>query len=126
MTKRERDDLSILSVINPEGHILSTMNTILINLQRPGSTIVAGYRQWRKYNRHVLKGELGISIWVPTNAPKEDDEEIPDRIQFSLTVVFDVAQTEECSKKGLPSDSNSLLSLTSTTEEPLHIAIHNS
>jgi len=106
MTEEERNDLSNLSVINPEGHVLSPINCSLINLQRPGCTIVAGYRQWSRYNRYVRHGERGISIWIPLNVPKEDDEEMPDRIMFSSTVVFDVVQTEEFSKEDAPRDAD--------------------
>jgi hypothetical protein len=104
MGEEERNDLSSHTVINPEGHVLSPVNTILINMQRPGCTVVGGFYQWKKFNRHVLKGEVGISIWVPTNAPKDEEEEMPDRILFSLTVVFDITQTEENISDEAPDD----------------------
>jgi hypothetical protein len=94
MNEVDRNEFSSVSICNPDGHILSSVNTILINLQRPGCTIVAGYQQWKRYHRYVIRGESGISIWIPTNAPKSDDEESPDRILFSTQTVFDISQTE--------------------------------
>ena len=95
LNEDQRNELSASMIANPEGHTLSPGNTVLINMQRPGCSIVAGYRQWKHYDRHVNKGERGISIWIPTNAPKDDDEPLPDRILFSSTSVFDITQTEK-------------------------------
>ena len=46
-------------------HRYSYGNTILITLQKPDATIVAGFRKWKKMERHVKKGEHGIAILVP-------------------------------------------------------------
>src|SRR5438105_4790317 len=46
-------------------HRYSFSNTLLILLQRPESTQVAGFRAWQKLNRFVKKGEKGIRIVVP-------------------------------------------------------------
>lgn len=44
-------------------HRYSFNNTLLIAMQRPGATLVAGYSAWeKKFNRHVMKGEKGIRI----------------------------------------------------------------
>ena len=44
----------------------STNNTILISMQRPEATLVAGYEAWKKnFNRQVKKGEKGIKIFAP-------------------------------------------------------------
>ena len=41
-------------------HNYSFNNTLLIALQRPDATLVAGYQAWqRNFNRHVNKGERG-------------------------------------------------------------------
>ena len=40
-------------------------NIILIMMQRPNATFVAGYTAWRKMNRYVRKGEQGIGILCP-------------------------------------------------------------
>ena len=44
----------------------STNNTVLISMQRPDATLVAGYEAWRRnFNRQVKKGEKGIKIFAP-------------------------------------------------------------
>jgi antirestriction factor ArdC-like protein len=40
----------------------SFTNIMLIAAQRPGATLVAGYREWQARGRHVTKGEPGIQI----------------------------------------------------------------
>ena len=55
-------------------HNYSFNNTLLIALQRPDATLVAGYQAWQKnFNRHVNKGERGIRILAP--APYKIKEE---------------------------------------------------
>lgn len=98
-------------------HHYSFNNTLLIALQRPDATLVAGYRAWeKKFNRHVMKGEKGIQIIAP--APireKQEQEKIdPDTGEvvlrddgqpeteevtvtiprFKVSTVFDVSQTD--------------------------------
>ena len=47
-------------------HNYSVNNTLLIALQRPDASLVAGYQAWQKnFNRHVNKGEKGIRILAP-------------------------------------------------------------
>ena len=78
-------------------HQYSFHNCMLIAMQRPDATKVAGYRTWEKLGRHVKKGERGIAIFAPCKLRrKEPDEETePDWILFFKTVhVFDVSQTE--------------------------------
>ena len=42
-------------------HNYSFNNTLLIAMQRPDATLVAGYNAWKnKFNRYVKKGEKGI------------------------------------------------------------------
>lgn len=55
-------------------HNYSVNNSLLIELQRPDATLVAGYQAWQKnFNRHVKKGERGIRILAP--APYKIKEE---------------------------------------------------
>ena len=55
-------------------HNYSVNNTLLIALQRPDASLVAGYQAWQKnFNRHVNKGERGIRILAP--APYKIKEE---------------------------------------------------
>ena len=47
-------------------HNYSFNNTLLIALQRPDASLVAGYQAWQKnFNRHVKRGEKGIRILAP-------------------------------------------------------------
>jgi antirestriction protein ArdC len=43
----------------------SANNVLLITVQRPDATRVAGYQAWRAMGRHVRKGETGIAILAP-------------------------------------------------------------
>ena len=98
-------------------HRYSVNNTMLIYMQRPDATLVAGYNKWRnQFERHVKRGEHGITIIAPTPFKKKIEEqkldpdtkapvldaegkviieekevEIP---LFRPVKVFDVAQTE--------------------------------
>jgi hypothetical protein len=45
-------------------------NQILIMLQRPGATRVAGFVTWKELGRHVKWGEKGIAILAPCLPPK--------------------------------------------------------
>ena len=48
-------------------HTYSTRNTLLIHMQKPGATHVAGFRAWpTKFKRHVKAGEKAIKILAPT------------------------------------------------------------
>ena len=43
----------------------SVNNQMLIRLQRPNATKVAGYNKWQQFERHVKRGEHGITIIAP-------------------------------------------------------------
>ena len=98
-------------------HNYSFNNTLLIALQRPDATLVAGYQTWqKKFQRHVKRGEKGIKIIAPVpvkekrEIEKVDEEtqeivigedgqpetEVVERIlpRFRVTTVFDVSQTD--------------------------------
>ena len=48
-------------------HRYSVNNTMLIYMQRPDATLVAGFNKWKnQFERHVKKGEHGITIIAPT------------------------------------------------------------
>ena len=54
-------------------HRYSVNNTMLIYMQRPDATLVAGFNKWKnQFERHVKKGEHGITIIAPTPYKKED------------------------------------------------------
>lgn len=83
---------------NPEGHLLSRRNMMLLYLQAEDKplSIVAGFQQWKKYNRYVKKGEHGYLIAVPANIKKSEAEHEPeDPEYFIYKSVFDISQTTE-------------------------------
>ena len=52
-------------------HKYSVNNTMLIYVQKPDVTLVAGFNKWRdQFERNVLKGEKGIKIIAPTPTRK--------------------------------------------------------
>ncbi len=76
-------------------HKYSWNNTMLIAMQCPSATQVAGYQSWKKLNRQVRKGEHGIMIIAPCPYSKENDNgETEDGVFFRAVHVFDIAQTD--------------------------------
>ncbi len=81
-------------------HKYSLHNVMLIVLQKPAATHVAGFHTWRKLGRHVRKGEKGITILAPIlrrqktseNGTEENSEEVI--LGYRTRAVFDVSQTE--------------------------------
>ncbi len=77
----------------------SVSNQLLIAVQRPEATRVAGFRTWLTLGRHVRKGEKGIAILAPMllrqNSIDAEDETPTRRLAgFRTVFVFDVGQTE--------------------------------
>lgn len=86
----------------------SASNTLLIYMQRPDASRVAGYGDWQKnFKRHVKRGEHGIKILAPCPYKQKVEREQtgPDgravtvteevtRAAFKPVTVFDVSQTE--------------------------------
>ena len=57
-------------------HRYSVNNTMLIYMQRPDATLVAGYNKWKnQFSRHVKRGEHGITIISPTPYKKKIEEQ---------------------------------------------------
>jgi hypothetical protein len=73
-------------------------NTLLIALQRPDATQVAGFHAWLRMGRHVRKGEKGIAILAPIlrRVRVKDDETVivGSPSAFRVTHVFDIRQTD--------------------------------
>ena len=79
-------------------------NCILIAMQRPDATQVAGFKAWKdKFHRTVKKGEKGIQIIAPCPHKKKKEVSCSDggteeqEITFTTyrtAYVFDIAQTE--------------------------------
>ena len=101
-------------------HEYSLGNQILIALQKPEATRVAGFQTWKNLGRFVKKGESGIAILAPIMPPKqkkeeEEDEESPlSPVYFKVVHVFDVSQTE-----GQPLPEFEVPSLTGEANEGL-------
>lgn len=80
-------------------HQYSFGNVLLIMLQKPDATYVAGFRRWLELRRYVRKGETGIGILAPLvyrkrqDAAEEDGEDATLR-GFKVVHVFDISQTE--------------------------------
>lgn len=98
-------------------HNYSFNNTLLIALQKPEATLVAGYKAWQKnFERHVNKGEKAIRILAPapykikeerdkldpvTGEMIFDENGMPQKEETEVTIpafravsVFDVSQTD--------------------------------
>ncbi len=73
-------------------HRYSPRNVLLIALQRPEATSVAGFRTWASLGRQVRRGERALSILAPMVRRSEGDEELL-VMGFRWVSVFDVAQT---------------------------------
>jgi len=57
-------------------HRYSVNNTMLIYMQKPDATLVAGFNKWRdQFERNVVKGEKGIKIIAPTPFKKKIEQE---------------------------------------------------
>ena len=97
MTDEQKDVLvKKMGIMNPEAHVLSPRNQILLYLQNPkiNFSIVGGFKQWLRSKRCVNKGQKGFIIAVPSSSKKDNDEENPD-IYFLYKTVFDISQTKE-------------------------------
>lgn len=71
-SEKYRQYLSVMSRF----HRYSVNNTMLIYMQRPDATLVAGYNKWRdQFERHVKRGEHGITIIAPTPYRKKVEEQ---------------------------------------------------
>lgn len=75
-------------------------NLMLIAMQCPNATHVAGFRKWQQLDRQVRKGEkaikiLGYSTKKITKIDPVTGEEVEDKVQrFPVLSVFDVSQTD--------------------------------
>lgn len=77
-------------------HNYSFSNVMLIALQCPDATMIAGYRKWQELGRQVRKGEKSIAILAPLvkKTKDEDGEEKRRVVGFRAASVFDVSQTD--------------------------------
>lgn len=84
---RFKDYLNIVSRL----HSYSPANTILIALQNPNATLVAGFDAWKKMDRYVKKGEHGIRIICPMIRKNAKDED--EIFAYKPGYVYDITQT---------------------------------
>lgn len=83
-------------------HRYSFNNAMMIMLQCPRASQVAGFEAWKKMGRCVRKGEKGIPIFAPAGLGKAtrknertgDDEVVRSWLRFKIVYVFDVSQTD--------------------------------
>ena len=75
-------------------HRYSFQNLMLIMLQSPDATRVAGYRTWQSLGRQVRKGEHGLSILAPCFYKKKTDDEEEQVAYYRSVAVFDLEQTD--------------------------------
>lgn len=80
-------------------HRYSLDNVLLIALQKPNASYVAGFHAWSGLGRFVKKGEKGIMILAPIVRRKVEDEETADEASrtiagFRAAYVFDISQTD--------------------------------
>jgi len=77
-------------------HNYSSQNTMLILVQNPYATRVAGYNKWKSLGRQVRKGEKGIFILAPLVFKTErENGEVEKGIKgFRYVSVFDISQTD--------------------------------
>lgn len=71
-------------------------NCLLIAMQCPSASYVAGYRSWqRNFHRQVKKGAKAISIISPVPYKKKNEEtgEEEERLGFRASSVFDISDT---------------------------------
>jgi len=119
-------------------HNYSIGNLILIMLQKPDATHVAGFSTWKDLYRWVKKGEKGIAILAPCMPPKQkklgsptdvetgSEEDKPEEeteirpVFFKVVHVFDVSQTE-----GKPLPEFEVPSLTGEANEELFSQVKN-
>lgn len=68
-------------------------NALLIYLQRPDASLVAGYKRWQGLGRQVRKGEQSIAILAPI-VRRDEDEDEKQVVGFRTARVFDISQTD--------------------------------
>ena len=102
MSPEQREQLAAKAGIHTiEGRPLSSYNSCMLLAQSVGRvcpSIIGGFRQWKKADRFVMKGEHGYCIWIPKSKKESDPEDMPQdeeqgKTSFFLGTVFDISQT---------------------------------
>lgn len=121
ITKKLQQGIEDLFISDTYKNYLKTMsrftsysvnNTLLIAMQKPDATTVAGFSTWKKLNRHIIKGSKAIKIIAPCpykvkskidvidvatlgengKTTKAGSEQV--LMGFKVVNVFDISQTE--------------------------------
>ncbi len=102
-------------------HNYSFNNTLLIALQRPDASLVAGYQAWQKnFNRHVKRGEKGIRILAPAPYKIKEERDKLDPVTGEIMLDKDgMPQTEEVEVKIPAFRAVSVFDVAQTEGEPL-------
>ena len=102
-------------------HNYSFNNTLLIAMQKPEATLVAGYQAWQKnFNRHVNKGERGIRILAPAPYKIKEERDKLDPVTGEVMLDKDgTPQTEEVEIKIPAFRAVSVFDVSQTDGEPL-------
>ena len=102
-------------------HNYSFNNTLLIALQRPDASLVAGYQAWQKnFNRHVKRGEKGIRILAPAPYKIKEERDKLDPVTGEVMLDKDgMPQTEEVEVKIPAFRAVSVFDVSQTDGEPL-------
>jgi len=102
-------------------HNYSVNNTLLIALQRPDASLVAGYQAWqRNFNRHVNKGEKGIRILAPAPYKIKEERDKLDPVTGEVMLDKDgMPQTEEVEVKIPAFRAVSVFDVKQTSGEPI-------
>ena len=76
-------------------HRYSFWNSLLIQIQKPEATHVAGFNTWKTLDRHVRAGSKAIYILAPILTKQKTDSGDKEQLHgFKTAHVFDISQTD--------------------------------
>lgn len=106
-------------------HNYSFNNAMLIHMQSPDSTMVAGFNTWKKLNRYVMKGEKGITILAPCGFNSYIEK---DKIDSNTNKPVLNPATGEIEKVRIPVNANRfrtvhVFDISQTKGEPLMLSL---
>ena len=101
VTMTEQPEWTAMLAVAARFHRYSPNNIMLILMQRPDATRVAGFGTWAKLGRPVRKGERGISILAPVTSTRELEDRVTGEKSLVRSMrnvkpvaVFDISQTD--------------------------------
>jgi len=104
MAQGKSDRLARYLEFSARFHRYSLHNQMLIYMQCPAATFVAGYRKWQEMGYQVDKGAKAIRILAPHpyRVKEEETDEVREMIFFKSVAVFDASQLAMLDEKPLP------------------------